>query len=244
MSQIEETRKLDNREYRKFIKDNEVSKYYHPYFHIGWNIGVLSFLMAGHALMITDWNLGILGVYAFCLLLGNFTVWALHRYPLHKRYKVSEYAYERHTVMHHRYFTQDHITYEEDMDFFAVFFPMSVILGFALIVQPLFFFSVRYFFGTNLAFAFASGTAMYFLLYEFVHWASHLKTSHPLIKYVPWLKAMRAHHLVHHNPKLMMKYNFCIVYPLMDYIMGTKYKEKTLPQDNPEDHYSDVKANS
>ncbi|HXH75009.1 MAG TPA: sterol desaturase family protein [Bacteriovoracaceae bacterium] len=243
ISQIDETRALNNKQYRKFIKDNEVSKFYHPYLHIGWNIGILFLLSLGSALMIENWNLGVLGVYAFTLLLGNFTVWALHKYPLHRRKKISSYAYERHTVMHHRYFTQDFITYDEDMDFFAVFFPMIVIFGFAIVAQPIFYFSFKYLFGSNLAFAFASGTAMYFLLYEFVHWSCHLAENHPLQK-IPWLSGMRKHHLIHHNPKLMKDYNFCIVYPLMDYVMGTKYKGDTIPKDDPNDHYLDVKANS
>lgn len=241
-SQIEETKKLTNTNYRKWIKSNEVKSWYHPYMHIAWNIGILFLLTVGNAVMVQEWNLQVAGVYAFCLLLGNFTVWALHRYPLHHRYKWHSYSYERHTVMHHRYFTQDFITYEEDMDFFAVFFPMAVITGFALAVQPMFFFGFKYFFGENLAWAFASGTAGYFLLYEFVHWASHLKADHVLMK-VPWLRYMRQHHIIHHNPRLMNRYNFDIVMPMMDALTGTMYKDQTLPKDDQEDHYLDVKAN-
>lgn len=54
---------------------------------------------------------------------------------------------------------------------------------------------------------------------------------------------MREHHRAHHNPKLMHKYNFGIVYPMMDVIMRTRYVEK-LPEDRPEDHYSDLINNA
>lgn len=242
IAHVNETRYLNNRQFRKHVKDKEVSKYYHPYVHVVWNIGILFLLMVISALMIETWNIQVFWVYMFTLLLGNFTVWWLHRYPLHRRRKISSYSYERHTVMHHRYFTQDFITYDEDMDFYAVFFPMIVIAGFALFAQPAFYFSFEYFFGSNLASAFTSGTAMYFLLYEFVHWSCHQPEDHWLIQ-IPWLKYMRDHHIVHHNPKLMMNYNFCIVYPLMDYVMGTKYEETALPKDDQQDHYQDVMAN-
>ncbi|GAB4413582.1 MAG: hypothetical protein OHK0056_19720 [Bacteriovoracaceae bacterium] len=60
---------------------------------------------------------------------------------------------------------------------------------------------------------------------------------------ISWIKTMREHHRAHHNPKLMHKYNFGIVYPMMDVIMRTRYVEK-LPEDRPEDHYSDLINNA
>lgn len=241
-SQIDQTRRLSNKQFRLWVQENEVSRFYSSYVHICWNIGILFLLALVNALLIENWNWKVVGVYIFTLLFGDFLVWALHRYPLHHRYKYWSYPYERHTVMHHRYFTQNFITYDNARDFYAVFFPMKVIAGFALLAQPAFFFGVKYFLGHNLAFAFTSGTAIYFLLYEFVHWTSHLPEAHFLIS-IPWLRRMRHHHQLHHNPRLMMKFNFGIVSPLADFLLGTKYKEAIAPKDDDEDHYLNVKAN-
>jgi len=239
---INETRKLDNKQYRKWFKENHISKFYRPWLHVLLNGGTLLSCIVFNILNIREWSLSVLSVFIFSMLLGNFVVWAVHRYPLHRRFKFWTYPYDTHTVMHHRYFTADYITYDDFSDVYAVFFPIHVVVGFGLVIQPLFYFSVNYFFGSQLAYAFCASTAFYFLLYEFVHWASHLAENHPLMK-VGWLRYMRNHHIVHHNPKLMMKYNFCIVYPLMDILMGTSYKEKVLPKDDAEDHFNDVKNN-
>lgn len=214
----------ENRQYRNSFRRDRIPRIYRPWMHVYFNGGTLLALVIGSIAMIQTWGLGQLAVFAFTLLLGNFTVWLVHRYPLHRRNPLISFPYDPHTVVHHRYFTNEFITCDDNKDLFAVFFPMWVVLGFAVIVQPVFYFSFKFFFGSNLAYTFTAGTAFYFLLYEFVHWTSHLPLDHFLLKN-PWLLFMRNHHIIHHDPKLMMKYNFCIVYPLMDIIFGTYYRK-------------------
>jgi hypothetical protein len=242
LSYIDQTKKLDNKQYRLWFRAERIPQQYRPWMHVMFNGGVLLSLSLFSLLMIQSWNLTVLIIFALSLVLGNFFVWAVHRYPLHRRYKYWTFPYDTHTVVHHRYFTADSITYDDSKDLYAIFFPISAVAGFAFLAQPALYFSVRYFFGSDLAFPLMASTSLYFLLYEFVHWASHLPTDHLLMK-IPWLRFMRTHHLVHHNPKLMMKYNFCIVYPLMDMLLGTYYKEATLPLDDFADHYEDIKVN-
>jgi hypothetical protein len=241
-SQLEQTKRLSNDQFRQWYKSVRIPRYYHPWLHVLFNFGTLFLLTIVNLFIINDWNFGTFAVLGFTFLLGNVVVWLLHRYPLHRRSKLWPYPYDTHTVMHHRYFTSDFITYKDSQDFFAVFFPASVVAGFAFLVQPLFYFGFKYIFGSDLGHAFVAGTAFYFFLYEFVHWASHLPPSHPLLK-IFWLRYMREHHIIHHNPRLMMKYNFCIVYPLMDILMNTKYRDSFLPKDDLEDFCRDVEAN-
>lgn len=239
---INQTKKLSNEQYRNWFRENHISKWYNPWVHVGFNGGTLLLLVLVNLYFIKQWSIGVLAVFLFTMLLGNFVVWFVHRYPLHRRLKFWTFPYDTHTVMHHRYFTADFITYNDSIDFFAVFFPAHVIAGFALFAQPTFYFSANLLFDSSISHAFAASTAFYFLLYEFVHWSSHLPENHALMK-ISWLKFMRTHHIAHHNPRLMMKYNFCIVYPLMDMLLGTYYKEKDLPIDDHEDHFKDVETN-
>ena len=240
-SSVEQTRLLNNKKYREWYKQEILPKNYNPVVHLGVNIGLLAGSLLFHFIMIKDWSPIFLALMALIFFLGNVVVFVLHKYPLHRRYKWWTFPYDTHTVEHHRYFTAETITFDNSMDFNAVFFPMEVIAGFTLIGQPLIFFGVKHFFGQDVAHVITGSAASYFLLYEFFHWASHLPRNHFLMKF-PWILYMRQHHVAHHNPRLMNRYNFCIVDPLVDIIMGTKYKGD-LPQDVIEDHYQDVKSN-
>lgn len=230
---LESTRKLKNDQYRMWYRENGIPKHYSPALHLSFNLGTLALLLIGHFSFVEVWDWRIFGVLGFTLLLGNLVVFLIHKYPLHRRMKLWSFPYDAHTVEHHRYFTYDNPVYHNSFDFFAVFFPWFVVFGFALVVQPLFFYSTRFVLGPELAHVFAGATAGYFLLYEFVHWTSHLPANHFFLK-IPWLKFMWNHHRVHHNPRLMNGYNFCIVQPLFDILFKTHYKGE-LPEDNIED---------
>lgn len=238
---INSTKILNNQKYREWYKKEKLSKLYNPYAHIVFNLGLLALLAIYNFISTKNWSLNfipiIIGMYFF----GDLVVYILHKYPLHRRYKYWTYPYDVHTVMHHRYFTADTITYDEAIDFNAVFFPAVVIAGFGLLGAPLIFISVNYFFGIDIAHIITGCASAYFLLYEFLHWASHLSSEHLLMK-IPFLNYMRTHHIAHHNPRLMNRFNFGIVDPLADYIFSSHYREK-LPEDKLEDHYSDLKSN-
>jgi len=239
---IEETRRLTNEKYRTWFRETQIPKSYTPNLHVYFNFCVLFVGMCWCFFQIQSWGLANVGVLVFNLFFGNITVWIIHKYPLHHRWKIWTMPYDSHTVSHHRFFTSDFITYEDQRDYYIIFFPMFVVAGFTVVVQPLFYLAALTVTGsTDLAFTFIGSTAGYFLLYETFHWASHLPTTHVLIRFVPFFRYMRQHHLVHHNPRLMNKYNFCIVDPFFDFALGTKYKGG-LPKDDPEDHFQDVNS--
>jgi len=241
VNSIEQTRLLNNKKYREWYKKEILPKNYSPIVHLGVNIGLLLSAILVHFVMVKDWSFLSLVLMIMIFFLGNVVVFILHKYPLHRRYKWWTFPYDTHTVEHHRYFTAETITFDSSMDFNAVFFPMSVVAGFTFIGQPLIYFAVSYYLGADVGHVLAGSAAGYFLMYEFFHWASHLAKDHFLMN-VPWILYMRQHHLAHHNPRLMSRYNFGIVDPIVDFIMGTKY-QGDLPQDLDEDHYKDVKSN-
>lgn len=210
--------------YRENFRKETIPKNYSGWLHLCINaLALLTPIIYG-LLQITDARLEWL-IFPLTIIFGNFTVFWLHKYPLHRPTKWLPYAYNVHTKNHHRFFTHDHFLFESTRDWYILFFPPIVVLGFALIFLPLGFFAVKELINKEAAHIFVISSATYFLLYEVLHFISHLREDNFLLKFRPF-KFMWNHHRIHHNPKVMGKYNFNIVYPLADYIFKTIYKAK------------------
>lgn len=236
---VKKTRHLSTLEYRQWTKTQNRPFLYHPISHLYGNLFMLIGTVAFHLYFVGSFSYWMIAIAAFVFLLGNIVVWTVHKYPLHHRIKYWSYPFDAHTVQHHRYFTYESITYDDREDYIAIFFPTEVIAGFTFIAQPVFFYGLSPFIGQDLAHVFGACTAGYFLLYELFHWASHKPADHFVMK-IKWFDYMREHHRIHHNTRFMSRYNFCIVYPMMDIIMGTKFTG-TLIKESPDDHFNDVK---
>lgn len=238
-SNVQKTRAFSTAQYREWAKKENRPFLYHPITHLYGNLLMLISVIGVQLFFIQSFSWWMLAVAGFVFLLGNIVVWTVHKYPLHRRYRYWSYPFDAHTIQHHRYFTYEAITYDSIADYQAIFFPTEVIAGFSFIAQPIFYFGLSPLIGSDLAHFFGACAAGYFLLYEFFHWASHQSESHFLMK-LGWINYMREHHRIHHNMKLMGRYNFCIVYPMMDFIMGTKF-QGSLVQEKADDHFNDVK---
>lgn len=239
-----ETRGMNNREYRQWYMANVHPKFYSPALHVCFNIGTLLALVVFHFTAVKAMTPASWAMMLAMLIIGNMAVWWIHQYPLHRRWKWWSFPYDAHTVQHHRYFTSDHILLEEKDEIYDVMFPWFVVAGFAIVAQPIFYFLVLFLSGSeDLAHVFAGSAAAYFILYEFVHTSNHLRDDHIILK-IPGLKFMKEHHRLHHNPKLMGKYNMGIVFPFADYLFGTKYKGSEVPEDRIEDHFEDLESYS
>ena len=59
---------------------------------------------------------------------GNFFVWAFHKYPLHRPFKLMPMAYKIHTLSHHYFYTDEAIIYRDKRDFIILFFPVHFVL--------------------------------------------------------------------------------------------------------------------
>lgn len=152
------------------------------------------------------------------LLFGSAFVYWFHRHVLHRRTRWAAFAYERHTLQHHRFFDYEHITLEQPGDWHVTLFPWWAGLVLAALSLAI---------GTGLDQVGNHNVAMfvmlllplYLLLYEGVHSVSHLADEHPLARLVV-LRHLREHHRLHHDPTLMGHYNFNIVLPLFDLWCG------------------------
>jgi hypothetical protein len=152
------------------------------------------------------------------LLFGSAFVYWFHRFVLHRPTRGSSFAYQRHTLQHHRFFDYDHITADEVKDLHIMLFPWwsglalsATMLLASLALSPLI--------GSNVAHLIMLMSTGYLLLYETVHTISHLPDQNVLTR-LPVLSFLREHHRLHHEPALMGKHNFNIVIPLFDWLFG------------------------
>lgn len=156
------------------------------------------------------------------LVLGSLTVYLIHRYPLHQKYKsIRKETYDQHTLIHHRFYTNELYDVGEDEESNTFFFPPAVVFSFTAIFLPGMYFLTQLFLPSNVVFLLVGMSSVYFILYEIVHYTSHLRETHWIMR-IGYFKRMRQHHLDHHDPRMMEKYNFNIVCPLFDYVFGTK----------------------
>ncbi len=159
------------------------------------------------------------------LFLGNLVVYLVHRHPYHKR-NWSRLAYETHTLLHHGFYTDQHRSYDNHRDFFAILLPSWVIAVFALLCLGPMSWLLPGIMPNDYAQIVIFVSALYLLLYETLHLNAHLPEGHVLHR-LPWFGYMRKFHTTHHDPQLMNRYNFGIVFPFWDWILGTYHRSQT-----------------
>jgi hypothetical protein len=216
MNQIE---KVDR--FRAKNRDNRV--WYSGAVHILFNATCLIGTTIGSLFQISDLKPLELFTIPVMLIAGNLAVYLIHRYPLHTKYPyIHKGSYGEHTLFHHRFYTNENfqVMKKEDVDTNSLFFPPVVVIVFCLIFIPSLYFILNLFLPTNIVFLALGMSSFYFILYETVHYTSHLPENHWVLR-ISHLQRMRQHHMDHHNPKHMSSYNFNIVFPLFDHVFGT-----------------------
>lgn len=158
-------------------------------------------------------------------LYANFAEYRGHRGPMHHRMKYLSLIFKRHTLQHHRFFTHETMEAANSRDFKMVLFPPVLIVFFfglfALPVGAL----LGYLTTMNVAYLFVATGIGYFLNYEWLHLSYHLPETSK-IAHLPFLRALRRHHQLHHDPALMSQYHFNITYPICDFVFETLLKKK------------------
>ncbi|MGH7813901.1 MAG: sterol desaturase family protein [Candidatus Binataceae bacterium] len=154
------------------------------------------------------------------LIFTNFAEYWLHRIPFHNPL-IPDFTYYAHTVGHHGFFSYKRMQVDEmnDLRFvmFEVWVELLTIGTAALISLPIYFYA-----GHNLAWLYMLAVMSYYSIYEATHALSHLPEDNP-VGAMRLVKALGYHHRVHHDPRLMRKYNFNFAIPLFDWMFGTTY---------------------
>jgi len=184
------------------------------------SLGVILFALTRlHGVRPWEWL-----VVPLTFLVSNAAEYFGHRGPMHRPARGLRLIYKRHTLEHHHFFTHDAMAYESRRDFKMVLFPPVLLLfflgGIATPLGALIFWLVS----PNAGWLFVATAMAYFLTYEWLHFGYHLPETHPLARSA-LMRALRRHHLVHHDLRRMGKHNFNISFPLFDRVMGTTWRE-------------------
>lgn len=154
----------------------------------------------------------------------NLAEYLGHRGPMHHKTRFLGGIFQRHTVEHHAFFTDEAISFDSPRDYRAVLFP-PVLLAFffGLFAVPAG--AALYFLlSPNVGFLFVFTAILYYLNYELFHFAYHVDPHSPLGR-LPFIRHLRGHHVLHHNKALMTRCNFNITYPICDHLFGTAYRD-------------------
>lgn len=165
------------------------------------------------------WGIVELGVALAGVLVGSTTVYLSHRFPMHRRMRGLEILYDTHTGCHHMSFDETHTEIASIEDMHMVLIPAPYATALCGLVVPLLalpWLAV----GWDATLVFAATAWLYYLAYELVHLAAHLRVGGPWDR-VPGLGWMLRHHRRHHAWSVMHHGNFGMLDPAWDWAMGT-----------------------
>ena len=145
----------------------------------------------------------------------------MHVRTLHHR--VFPYApFERHT-QHHAFFGYETMAVDDLAELFWVMFPPWALPLMIASMLPMFA-ALYALVSPNAAWIFLLGALVYYATYEISHSLAHLPEAHALAG-TGWVRAISHHHRVHHDPRLMKRWNFNFAVPIFDRLFGTLYGE-------------------
>lgn len=166
-------------------------------------------------------------------LIANVVEHRLHMGPMHRPARGLFLLYERHTLTHHAFFPHTHMPVDGHRQFKMVLFPPWAVVALYGLVAPIA--GGFALLSTNMAWLFVATAMGYFVLYEWLHLAYHVDPDGPVGR-LPGMAALRRHHTLHHDPRLMGRYNFNVTFPIADWLFGTLYAaEPAVDSPNPQE---------
>ena len=139
---------------------------------------------------------------------------------MHRPVKGLGFVYKRHSLQHHKFFTDTHMEIDSNQDFKAVLFPIAIVGFFVVAFFVPMGFLLAWLFSPNVALLLVATGMAYYLNYELLHLSYHLKEDH-WVHRIPGFTRFARLHTTHHDQRIMAHKNFNITYPIMDWLMGT-----------------------
>jgi len=162
------------------------------------------------------------------LLVCNIFEWFLHKYVMHRPHTNPglRAIYDRHTLNHHQFFTDQEMRFRDHRDWRVTFFPPYALVVFIL-VSSVGVFILNTIAKANIAWLFISTTTAMYLIYEFMHFCCHVDENW-FVRWCPLVNTLRRHHTAHHNDKIMMELNMNLTFPIADWLFGTSDLDRGL----------------
>jgi hypothetical protein len=205
--------------YRTRYRQRFLPQHYSGPIHV---VGVYLIAAIGVAVLLTfgpHWSWHDTWIVPVTVLIANVVEYAAHRGPMHHRTRWLPALHHRHTCRHHRYFRPGEMHFESTRDFHAVLFPPALLLFFGA-VTGLIGTLVALFLPAAVATLFVATSLTYYALYETLHFLYHVPPTWRAGRLPGVAYLARLHHL-HHDPRRMQAANFNLVFPLMDWVLGT-----------------------
>ena len=154
-------------------------------------------------------------------LFTNIFEWSVHRYVMHRPVNIKglRAVYERHTLNHHQFFTDDEMRFRDHRDWRVTVFPPYALVVFILMSLPIGV-VLGHVLTANVGWLFMSTTTGMYLIYEFMHFCCHVDENW-FVRHCPFVNTLRRHHTAHHNARLMMERNMNLTFPIADWLFGT-----------------------
>ena len=211
---------------RKAFRERRIGPNYSGPRHLATTVSVSLAVAIACALMLRDVAPLEWLTIPLTFLYSNLSEYLGHRGPMHHKTRFLGKVFERHSIEHHAFFTNEVATFDSSQDYKAVLFPpillIFFIIGFAVPVGALLYWLIS----PNVCFLFVITSVLYFLNYELLHFAYHSVPDSRLGR-LPFMSRLRQHHITHHDRQLMTRYNFNITYPICDRLFGTLYCDDT-----------------
>lgn len=157
------------------------------------------------------------------ILYGSFFEWYWHKYWMHQP-RFPREAFRGHTIVHHGLYRGDESFYLDEGDH-----PNHILLkpyalpGIVLAHVPLIWAIERYV-APHTAIGALVAMVLYFVIYEYMHWNMHVPRRQ-FVERFRWFQFLRTHHQLHHR---YYQKNFCVLFPLADWMLGTLVTEESL----------------
>ncbi len=192
---------------------------YRPWLHLASTV-----TLGGAAVALGAWRLRapslveLLAVPAM-FVVSNGAEWWAHKELLHRRRRPLQELYDRHTPQHHRVFREDDMAVRAPKELKLVLLPAVGVLAVIAAAAPLSAFAGACL-GQNVGWLVLMTSALYVVSYELTHMLYHLPAD-GVVGRSAIVRALRAHHARHHDPRLMQRWNFNVTIPLFDWLCGT-----------------------
>ena len=209
---------------RAEFRENRVPGHYSGKLHLATVVGFSVLVAAGSLAMLSEVRPAEWLTIPLTFLYCNLAEYLGHRGPMHHKTRFLRGVFQRHTVEHHSFFTDEAISFDSPRDYRAVLFPpILLVFFFGFFAVPAG--AVLYVLvSPNVSFLFVFTAILYYLNYELFHFSYHLDPQSWLGR-LPVIRQLRRHHVRHHDKALMTRYNFNITYPICDRLFGTLYRD-------------------
>jgi fatty acid hydroxylase family protein len=152
-------------------------------------------------------------------ILTNMNEWYIHRDILHRRFPLAPVLYDRHTPEHHVIYVTDDMAIRDWREFHLVLIPAYGLFLIFVTLLPLTA-ALWWLASRNVALLYTATAMGYAVSYEWLHLSYHLPKGNRIGE-LGVIRRLRNHHAVHHDPRLMQRWNFNVTIPLWDWVQGT-----------------------